>query len=305
MNLLRQSSGPPLSSPQRVALFIATLTFWIFNIVLIYNHQLAVERLPANPPSADSDGVIYQSTDYSCGPASLATLLRHYNIVHSERDYAELAGTSLTLGTRLSGLKRAGHSLGFQTVELNPAFNQLQYIGWPSIVFHSRLYHIVTYWGMDDNGGAIIRDPALGLTTWNSEQYALNTPYEPRMLIFYPGVLSTCDPDSPPNATARFQNMLRSLGYYSGPIDGAWSERLSGSIRSFQASMGLDVTGIIDAATSVLIEGRWKYDALGPPGPFMAIDRTDVSTGQTTASAASDAADDHPAHTNQNGQNDY
>jgi hypothetical protein len=305
MNLLRQSSGPPMSSPQRVALFIAALALWIFNIILIYNHQLAVERLPANPPSADSDGVVHQSTDYSCGPASLATLLNYYNIVHSEREYAELAGTSLTLGTRLSGLRRAGHSLGFQTVELSPTFDQLDYIAWPSIIFHSRLYHIVTYWGIDPDGNAIIRDPALGLTAWTSEQYMLNTPYEPRMLVYYPGVISLCDRDSSPIATARFQNMLRSLGYYSGPIDGAWSERLSRAIRSFQAGMGLDITGIIDAATSIFIEGKWKYETLGPSGPFMAIDRADVSSGPATASAASNSPDDHHGYTIPPNRNDY
>jgi len=291
MNLLRNSSGPPLSSPQRVAIFIAAVALWIFNIVLIFNHELAVERLPGNPPTADPDGVVYQSTDYSCGPASLANLLSHYNIVRSERDCAALAGTNLAVGTRLSGLKRAGHALGFETVELNPSFGQLDYIAWPSIVFHSRLYHIVTFWGMNENGRAIVRDPAHGLTSWGPDEYEINTPYAPKVLVFYPGVISLCGPESSRITTGRFQNMLKTLGYYRGPLDGSWSSRLSGAIRSFQTEMGLSRSGIIDAPTSIYLEGRWRYETHGPPGPFMSIDRPSTGTTQTGAISSSRASD--------------
>lgn len=45
------------------------------------------------------------------------------------------------------------------------------------------------------------------------------------------------------------QQLLTELGYYSGPIDGLWSDELSQSIAAFQNDLGVQPTGILDEAT--------------------------------------------------------
>ncbi|MCB0966952.1 MAG: peptidoglycan-binding protein [Ilumatobacter sp.] len=45
------------------------------------------------------------------------------------------------------------------------------------------------------------------------------------------------------------QQLLTELGYYTGPIDGTWSDELSDAIMAFQTDLGVEPTGILDAAT--------------------------------------------------------
>ena len=51
------------------------------------------------------------------------------------------------------------------------------------------------------------------------------------------------------DATISLQQALRDLGYYNGPIDGTYSAATVAAVRSFQASIGVPQTGIVDAAT--------------------------------------------------------
>jgi len=274
MRLLGKSSPRPLKSPARVTILACAVLFWLFNILLIFNHQLAVLRLLDTAPSIAPDGIVYQSTDYSCGPASLATVFRHFNIIKSEREWGELAGTNLSVGTTLHGLTTAGESMGFEVVAMNPTFGQLDLIAWPAIVFQSRIYHLVTFWGMDGNGSAIIRDPARGFLKWNNNQYDFNTPQKPVMLVFYPGTIPQCTPETSPIDIARFQNMLSRLNYYNDGITGDWSASLSAAVSEFQSDMNLEQTGTADSVTSLYIEGAWRLITSGPIEPFMAIDRS-------------------------------
>jgi peptidoglycan hydrolase-like protein with peptidoglycan-binding domain/ABC-type branched-subunit amino acid transport system substrate-binding protein len=45
------------------------------------------------------------------------------------------------------------------------------------------------------------------------------------------------------------QQLLTELGYYDGPIDGVFSDQLSDAIKAFQTELGVEPTGILDAAT--------------------------------------------------------
>lgn len=273
MNFLRLKRSRPLSSPRRVAALICAVLFWAFNICLAFSNLIAINRLPDIAPPIVPDMVVYQSTDYSCGPASLSTLFRYYNIIYSEREWAELAGTNLAVGTRLAGLIQAGRNFGFETVELSPTFDQLRYIFLPSILFNSREYHLVSFWGLDDTNRAIIRDPVLGVTKWDAGKYGENTPCDPILLVFYPGQVPTCDIDSPPREIVRSQNMLSVTGHYHGKVNGTWDTNLTRAVMSFQSDMGLEPTGIVDPATSIFLEGAWRHNAHGTIGPFLMTDR--------------------------------
>jgi peptidoglycan hydrolase-like protein with peptidoglycan-binding domain len=50
-------------------------------------------------------------------------------------------------------------------------------------------------------------------------------------------------------STAALQTVLTLAGYWSGPIDGQWSDALTNSLKSFQKALGVPATGAVDAAT--------------------------------------------------------
>ena len=262
-----------LSSPGRIALLVTVSCVWAAHIFLLYSHQIALEKLPNRPADIAPDGVVYQTTNYSCGPASLATIFGHYHILKSEREWADLAGTGIAHGTSLSGLKQAAWSLGFEPVVLNPSFEQLDLVRLPGILFESREYHLVTFWGMDSEGRMIVRDPILGKTTKGGDEYQLDTLFDPTLLVFYPGRVPICDRESSYREIFGFQNMLKGIGYYTGDTDGVWSARLRGAISRFQHDTNLPQTGVVDAATSLYIDGAWRLVNQGPAAPFLAIDR--------------------------------
>ncbi len=49
--------------------------------------------------------------------------------------------------------------------------------------------------------------------------------------------------------TADIQRLMTDLGFYTGPIDGVWTEELTRSIQALQAELGVPQTGVLDAAT--------------------------------------------------------
>jgi branched-chain amino acid transport system substrate-binding protein len=49
--------------------------------------------------------------------------------------------------------------------------------------------------------------------------------------------------------TADIQRLMTDLGFYTGPIDGVWSEELTQAIQALQAELGVPQTGVLDAAT--------------------------------------------------------
>ena len=49
--------------------------------------------------------------------------------------------------------------------------------------------------------------------------------------------------------TASVQTVLTLTGYWSGPIDGVWTDELTVALQDFQTALGVEPTGIVDAAT--------------------------------------------------------
>ncbi|MEN4017275.1 MAG: cysteine peptidase family C39 domain-containing protein [Methanobacterium sp.] len=57
-------------------------------------------------PQIDTSGIVMQSSDFSCGPAALATVLQNMGFNITEQELIVLAGTD-TSGTTMHGLVRA------------------------------------------------------------------------------------------------------------------------------------------------------------------------------------------------------
>ena len=73
------------------------------------------------------------------------------------------------------------------------------------------------------------------------------------------------------------QQLLTELGYYTGPIDGLFSEELSNAIKLFQNDLGVEPTGILDAATL-----RAIYEAGVIAGQDAAAATTTTTIGTAT-----------------------
>ena len=52
------------------------------------------------------------------------------------------------------------------------------------------------------------------------------------------------------------QQALADRGYYTGPIDGRFSDATVAAIKAFQTDLGVPATGIIDVATMQAIYAR-------------------------------------------------
>jgi peptidoglycan hydrolase-like protein with peptidoglycan-binding domain len=49
--------------------------------------------------------------------------------------------------------------------------------------------------------------------------------------------------------TAAVQSTLKLAGYWTGPVDGQWTEELTDALIAFQTALGVPATGAVDAAT--------------------------------------------------------
>jgi branched-chain amino acid transport system substrate-binding protein len=56
--------------------------------------------------------------------------------------------------------------------------------------------------------------------------------------------------------TADIQRLMADLGFYTGPIDGVWTEELTDAIKALQAELGVPQTGVLDAATLRAVYAR-------------------------------------------------
>lgn len=62
------------------------------------------------------------------------------------------------------------------------------------------------------------------------------------------------------------QTVLAELGYFTGPIDGRWTNELADAIRALQGDLGIEQTGILDAATLRAIYRAGLVTATPEPG---------------------------------------
>ena len=54
--------------------------------------------------------------------------------------------------------------------------------------------------------------------------------------------------------TAALQQTLKLAGFWDGPVDGVWTPALTEALQAFQAELGVEPTGTVDAATITAFE---------------------------------------------------
>ena len=83
--------------------------------------------------------------------------------------------------------------------------------------------------------------------------------------------------------TAAVQSTLKLAGFWSGPIDGRWTDELTGALKAFQSSLGVEPTGVVDSATLSAVHTKIA-DAKAPAS---STTTTTAASSTTTTSAAS------------------
>ncbi len=117
-----------------------------------------------------TEGVVLQATLNDCGPAALANLLHVVGIDAPALDsLAMLAGTG-PIGTRASGLIRAGASFGLPMTLEWIAPDEVAATPRPFIAWVNR-NHFVTVTDLSPNGTITVIDPRVGRYTISEEDF--------------------------------------------------------------------------------------------------------------------------------------
>ncbi|MEB3355993.1 MAG: cysteine peptidase family C39 domain-containing protein [Synechococcales bacterium] len=203
-----------------------------------------------------ASGVFRQTSDSSCAPAALATLLRVWDISTTESRVAELAQTS-RMGTSMPQLIMAAQSFGMDGRDLSPDLVTLRRINRPGILSvwlisgDRQLPHAVALLGIDDQT-YFIADPAYGKIFALSQQEFTEIWRQEYVPIFRPSELFLTQ--------AETVHYLQSLGYLPSSLANAGeasvpSRAIARALAQFQEDHGLWVTGALDDETRLILTG--------------------------------------------------
>ncbi len=189
------------------------------------------------------NGVFQQTSDSSCAPAALATVLRKWGMDATESSVARFAGTS-RLGTSMPQLIVAARALGINAIELRPTWEQMQQINRPGVLSISlatgaiKRPHAVALLAINDSV-AIIGDPAWGKIFYLDRATLARFWLKEYVPIFPSTDIFLSD--------KKAINFLTKLGYNSG--------NLPADIERFQKDKNLKVSGKLDRMTELMLSG--------------------------------------------------
>ena len=194
------------------------------------------------------NGVFRQTSNSSCAPAALATVLRRWGMDATESSVAREAGTS-RLGTSMPQLIVAARALGIQAIELSPTWEQIQQINRPGVLAvwlfdgPRKLPHAVALLAMNDNV-AVIGDPARGRIFYLDRPTFAKIWREQYVPIFRAADILLTDKQA--------INYLSKLGYNSG--------NLLADIERFQKDKKSKISGKLDRMTELMLSGPFLED---------------------------------------------
>ncbi len=202
-----------------------------------------------------ANGIYQQTSNSSCAPSALATILRRWQLNATESSLAKLAGTS-RLGTSMPQLIVAARAYGMDGIELSPTWEQMRRINRPGVLA-TWLYsetgkapHAVGLVAMTSTT-ATVADPAFGqLYQVDRAQFERiwRKQYVP---IFRPGEIAPL--------TQQSAEYLHRLGYLDRPVDLS-AAALRQAIQKFQAAVGIPATGGMNPETALLLSGAFLTD---------------------------------------------
>jgi len=87
-------------------------------------------------------------------------------------------------------------------------------------------------------------------------------------------------------STFQLQQMLTQLGFYTGPLDGNYSQATIAAVKSLQASLGVPQTGIIDVPTLAAAYSKGVADAAAAATTTTSTSSTTTTTIATTSTSS-------------------
>lgn len=200
------------------------------------------------------NGVFKQTSNSSCAPAAMATVLRQWSIPATESGVAKLAATS-RMGTSMPQLIVAAQELNMDGIELRPSWELMQQINRPGILAvwlvdeGRKLPHAVALVGMDEQQVAIA-DPADGTIFSLSREMFFQIWRDQYVPIFEPSDLYLSD--------IEISRYLRQLGYLQSWEPG---QDLTNTIRRFQNDHHIKATGDRTPETMLALSGSFIQEA--------------------------------------------
>jgi predicted double-glycine peptidase len=189
------------------------------------------------------NGVFRQTSDSSCAPAALATVLKRWGMDATESSVARLAGTS-RLGTSMPQLIVATRALGMNAIELRPTWEQMQQINRPGVLSISlatgaiKRPHAVALLTINDSL-AVIGDPARGKIFYLDRATLARFWLKEYVPIFRSNDILLSNKQA--------VDYLTKLGYNSG--------NLQANIERFQKAQKMQVSGKLDTMTELMLSG--------------------------------------------------
>ena len=204
------------------------------------------------------NGIFQQTSNSSCAPSALATILRRWNLDATESSVAKLAGTS-RMGTSMPQLIAAARAMGLDGLELSPTWAQMRRINRPAVLAswlyseQGRDYHAIALVGMTEET-VTVADPALGKffsLTPQQLDHIWRRQYVP---IFRPAELQL--------SPAQIADYLHRSGFLSqfSPQTTVPDAMLNQALAQFQTAMGIQSMGRLDAETALLLTGPFLKD---------------------------------------------
>lgn len=89
--------------------------------------------------------------------------------------------------------------------------------------------------------------------------------------------------------TVILQTILTLVGYWDGPVDGVWTDELTQALMEFQAALGVEPTGVVDAATVAAFQQAIAGAGSGVP-PTTAAPAPTTPSATTIAPAPGEEA---------------
>ncbi|MEN4007311.1 MAG: C39 family peptidase [Methanobacteriaceae archaeon] len=141
----------------------------LLDSVVSENDTTGAENVTTAIPQIDTSGIVMQSTDYSCGPAALATVLQNMGINATEGDLKVLAGTNNETGTSLYSLVRAAQSKGVNAVGMRLSVDDLKRNHIVHVVLNGTPHYSVVR-EVSENS-VRLADPSLGNIVMTREEF--------------------------------------------------------------------------------------------------------------------------------------
>lgn len=161
----------------RYGIFLVLSSSLAFAEVPFPEHRAALTEQPAvkSWKAMRDAGIVKQDYDFSCGAASIATLLnRQYGLTYSEKEILELLSEEAqeTWKASFADMQKIMPSLGFRAEGYAVSFEQLQQLRAPVIVYlrYRNNDHFSVLYGIDGET-VLLADPSLGHVSLSRTQF--------------------------------------------------------------------------------------------------------------------------------------